>query len=59
MTWYHVDGLPDGSDSIRVNTLYIEGVTTSGNNFIAAIPVSNQEINPVGARAIRGPRSPS
>ena len=54
MTWYHVDGLPDGSDSIRVNTLYIEGVTTSGNNFIAAIPVSNQEINPVGARAIRG-----
>lgn len=54
MTWYNVDGLPDGSDSVRVNTLYIEGVTTSGHRFIAAIPVSKREINPVGARAVRG-----
>lgn len=54
MTWYHINNLPDGSDSVRVNTLYVEGVTQSGNKFIGAIPVTNQQLNPLGTSAITG-----
>ena len=40
MTWYHINGQLNGSDSVSVNTLYVEGTTTSGNKFIGAIPVT-------------------
>lgn len=54
MTWYHINGQADGSDSIRVNTLYIEGTTTDGKKFIGAMPVTNQGLNPLGSKSIAG-----
>ena len=48
MTWYHVGGHSDNADSIRANTLYIEGTTDSGQKFIGAIPVANRKLNPLG-----------
>lgn len=54
MTWYHINDLPDGSDSVSVNTLYVEGTTTSGQRFIGAIPVTDHELNPLGSRRITG-----
>jgi hypothetical protein len=54
MTWYNINGQADGADSVRVNTLYVEGTTSSGNKFIGAIPVSGQEVNPLGSRLISG-----
>lgn len=54
MTWYHINGQADNADSVRVNTLYFEGITTSSQKFIGAIPVINHELNPLGARAVKG-----
>ena len=54
MTWYHINSQADNADSVRVNTLYFEGMTTSSQKFIGAIPVTNQELNPLGSRAVKG-----
>jgi hypothetical protein len=54
MTWYHIDGVADGSDSVRVNTLYFEGLNTANQKFIGAIPVTNQQLNALGSKAIAG-----
>ncbi len=53
MTWYNVNGLSDGSDSVSVNTLYIKGTTTDGKHFIGAIPETNHELNPLGSRGTK------
>lgn len=54
MTWFNINGFADGSDSVSVNTLYVEGITTTGEYFIGAIPVNNQVLTPLGSRAIAG-----
>lgn len=53
MTWFNVNGMEDGSDSVTVNTLYVEGVTSAGQIFIGAIPESNQQLTPLGSRGIK------
>ncbi len=54
MTWYHINGQADNADSVRVNTLYFEGITSSGQKFIGAIPVINHELNPLGSTSVKG-----
>ena len=54
MTWYHINDLADGSDSLMAQTLYVEGTTRAGKNFIGAIPIADQEHNPLGTQRITG-----
>jgi hypothetical protein len=54
MTWYHINDLADGSDSLKAPTLYVEGTTKAGNHFIGAIPIAGQELNRLGTRGIAG-----
>ncbi|NBC07271.1 MAG: hypothetical protein GVY26_08760 [Bacteroidetes bacterium] len=54
MTWYHVNDAADGSDSLKAPTLYVEGTTRAGKNFIGAIPIAGQEHNPLGTQGIAG-----
>ncbi len=54
MTWYHINDLADGSDSLKTPTLYVEGTTRAGKNFIGAIPIAGQKLNRLGKRGIAG-----
>jgi len=54
MAWYHVNDAADGSDSLKAPTLYVEGTTRAGKNFIGAIPIAGQELNRLGTRGIAG-----
>lgn len=54
MTWYNINGAPDQSDSVTVNTLIVRGTTTTNNYFVGAIPVMNEALNALGTRGVKG-----